>query len=67
VKVTTPAAAFTRAELKLINSMCAIASSSQWGEGDYCAREWKTAAGAKTFSSLRRKVFALMRQEDDAK
>jgi hypothetical protein len=48
---------FTRAELNLINDMCAIASSAMWGEGDY--QEWDEAH-AKAYDSLREKVWDLL-------
>ena len=55
---------FTRAELRLMNSMCGIASASIWGEGDYCDREWKTAVAIKTFDSLRSKIFGLLKDSE---
>lgn len=48
---------FTPAELDLINSMCAIASATAWGDGDYA--KW-TGRQRKAFANLRDKVHALM-------
>lgn len=48
---------FTLAELDLINTMAAIASAAQWGEGDYQEFDEKTSA---VFDSLRDKVHTLI-------
>lgn len=52
---------FTRDELEAINDMCAIASASAWGEGDYM--DWDEKRG-KHFQSLRRKVWELISRAD---
>ena len=52
---------FTRAELEIINDMCAIASAMGWGEGDY--QDWDEKRG-KPFESLRGKVWALIARKD---
>lgn len=48
---------FTRAELEIIDEMCAIASATGWGEGDYQSWDDKRA---KPFDSLQEKVGELL-------
>jgi hypothetical protein len=53
---------FTRAELEMLNSMAAIASATVWGEGDY--QDWDIEVQAKTFNSLRAKIWELIARAD---
>ena len=48
---------FTRAELRIINDMAAIASAQSWGEGDY---QSFTEKKSKAFDSMRLKVHTLL-------
>lgn len=49
---------FTRRELELMNSMCAIALAAQWGEGDYVGEEWGVEDSGEIMYSLWRKISA---------
>lgn len=56
---------FTRNELEMINDMCAIASATAWGEGDYKDGAFDEPRANKVFDSLRRKVWDLISRADD--
>lgn len=51
---------FTLAELEAINDMCAIASATAWGEGDYM--DWN-GKREPVFEALRKKVWELMERK----
>lgn len=54
---------FTVHELKIINSMAAIASAAAWGEGDYS--NWSDK-DSRSFTTLRQKVYALLERHETA-
>jgi hypothetical protein len=55
---------FTRKELELLNSMCAIASAARWGEGDYAGDEWESLNTEKVFDSARGKLWDLLARKN---